>query len=62
MKALLLLAVAVAGGCADPLEQRNTQEVSSQLERGVTGQGAIGPENRLPNDTASEHGVPESHP
>jgi len=52
----------MAGGCADPMEQHSTQEVSSQLERGVTGQGTIGPENRLPNDAASEHGVPESHP
>lgn len=26
-----------AGGCADPLEQRSTQEVQEQLERGVTG-------------------------
>jgi hypothetical protein len=62
MKALLLLAAAIAGGCADPLERHSTEEVSSQLERGVTGQGTIGPENRLPNDTASEHGVPETHP
>jgi hypothetical protein len=62
MKALLLLAAAVASGCADPLEQHSTQEVSSQLQRGVTGQGAIGPESRLPNDTAIEHGVPQSHP
>jgi hypothetical protein len=62
MKPLLLFVAAMAGGCADPLEQHTTQEVSSQLERGVTGQGTIGPESRLPNDTASEHGVPQSHP
>jgi len=62
MKALLLLAAAIAGGCADPLERHSTEEVSSQLERGVTGQGTIGPESRLPDDTASEHGVPGGHP
>jgi len=62
MKPLLLLAVVFASGCADPLERHSTEEVSSQLERGVTGQGTIGPESRLPNDTASEHGVPQSHP
>jgi len=62
MKALLLLVAAIAGGCADPLERHSTEEVGSQLERGVSGQGTIGPENRLPDDTASEHGVPESHP
>jgi len=62
MKALLLLAAAIAGGCADPLERHSTEEVSSQLERGVTGQGTIGPESRLPDDTASEHSVPGGHP
>jgi hypothetical protein len=66
MKSLsLLLAIAlmlVAGGCADPLEQRSTQEVQSQLERGVTGQGTIGPMNRTADDQAAEHSVPQTHP
>jgi hypothetical protein len=52
----------VAGGCADPLEQRSTQEVQSQLERGVTGQGKIGPINRTEDDQANEHSVPQTHP
>ncbi len=52
----------LVGGCADPLEQRSTQEVQSQLQRGVTGQGSLGPENRAPGDTAAEHGVPQNHP
>ncbi len=52
----------IAGGCADPLEQRSTQEVGGQLERGVTGQGTIGPLDRPSNDPASEHGVPQTHP
>ncbi len=52
----------IASGCADPLEQRSTQEVGGQLERGVTGQGTISPIDRPPNDPASEHGVPQTHP
>ena len=52
----------LAAGCADPLEQRKTSEVQSQLERGVRGQGTIGPEAREPGDPAAEHGVPQTHP
>jgi hypothetical protein len=61
----ILLAIAsmlVAGGCADPLEQRSAQEVQGQLERGVTGQGTLGPINRTPGDQANEHAVPQTHP
>jgi len=49
-------------GCADPMEQRTGQDVGSQLERGVTGGGQIGPEQREPGDPAAEHGVPQTHP
>ena len=52
----------IAGGCADPLEQRSTEEVGGQLQRGVTGQGTIGPIERSPGDAAAEHSVPETHP
>lgn len=52
----------MAGGCADPLEQRSGTEVQSQLQRGVTGQGQIGPEQREPGDPATEHAVPQTHP
>jgi hypothetical protein len=61
----ILVAMAFAlivGGCADPLEKRSTSEVQGQLERGVTGQGTIGPIERAPNDPAGEHGVPQTHP
>ncbi|PYK52776.1 MAG: hypothetical protein DME47_08105 [Verrucomicrobia bacterium] len=59
----IICAVAlIAGGCADPLEQRSTQEVGGQLDRGVTGQGTVGPLDRLPGDPAGEHGVPQDHP
>ena len=52
----------MVGGCADPLEQRSTGEVGDQLQRGVTGQGQIGPEQREPGDPANEHGIPQTHP
>jgi hypothetical protein len=52
----------VTGGCADPLEQRSSQEVGEQLQRGVTGQGTLGPMNRTEGDQADEHGVPQTHP
>jgi len=48
--------------CADPVEKRSTSEVQGQLERGVTGQGQIGPEQRAPGDPANEHGIPQNHP
>jgi hypothetical protein len=52
----------IVGGCADPLEKQSGQEVQSRLERGITGQGQIGPEQREPGDPAGEHGVPQTHP
>jgi hypothetical protein len=62
MSILLVVAWLIAGGCADPLEQRSAQEVQGQFERGVTGQGTIGPIERPANDPASQHSVPETHP
>jgi hypothetical protein len=59
---LIIAAAALVAGCADPLEQRSGGEVQSQLERGVTGQGQIVPEQREPGDPAGEHGVPQTHP
>jgi hypothetical protein len=59
---LLILAWLVAGGCADPMEQRSAQEVQGQFERGVTGQGTLGPMERPPEDPAGQHSVPQTHP
>jgi hypothetical protein len=59
---LLILAWMIAGGCADPLEQRSAQEVQGQFERGVTGQGTLGPIERPPEDPAGQHSVPQTHP
>lgn len=63
MKALsILCAVALlVGGCTDPLEKRDSSEVGNQLERGITGQGTLGPQQREPNDPANEHGIPQTH-
>jgi len=58
----LAIAWLALSGCADPLEQRSTQEVQQQLQRGVTGQGTLGPLERGPDDPAAEHGVPQTHP
>ena len=59
---LLVIACLAVVGCADPLEQRTTQEVQGQVERGVTGQGTLGPLERSPDDPAAEHSVPQTHP
>ena len=60
---LIAISCAVAfGGCADPLERRTGEEVGSQLQRGLTGQGQIVPQEREPGDPAGEHGVPQTHP
>ena len=52
----------ITGGCADPIEQRSTEEVEGQFQRGVTGQGTLGPIERPSGDPAAEHGVPQTHP
>lgn len=56
---IILLALT---GCADPLEQRTGQEMQSQFQRGITGQGQLGPEQRDIGDPAAEHSVPQTHP
>jgi hypothetical protein len=58
----LVIACLAMVGCADPLEQRSGQEVQGQFERGVTGQGTLGPLERSPDDPAAEHSVPQTHP
>jgi len=61
----ILMAVAFASfaiGCADPLEQRTGEEMQSQFQRGITGQGQLGPEQRDAGDPAAEHSVPLTHP
>jgi hypothetical protein len=62
MPILLAIAWLTLSGCADPLEQRTTQEVQEQLERGLTGQGTLGPLERSPDDPAAQHSIPQTHP
>jgi hypothetical protein len=62
MSILLTLAWLVAGGCADPIEKHSAREVQGQFERGVTGQGTLGPIERPPDDPAARHSVPQTHP
>jgi hypothetical protein len=60
---LLALAGALFSvGCADPLEKGSSTEVQNKLERGVTGQGNLGPIDRPADDPANEHGIPQTHP
>jgi len=51
---IVLASATLAGGCADPLEQRTTEEVGSQLKRGISGQGQLVPSESINNPT----GVP----
>jgi hypothetical protein len=55
-----LALVVLAAGCADPMEERTTGEVGAQLQRGITGQGQLGPIPRPDDDPAAEHGIPQS--
>jgi hypothetical protein len=59
---LMTIGCLALAGCADPMEKRTGDEVSSQLQRGVSGQGQIGPEQREPGDPAGANSVPQTHP
>ena len=59
---LLAIAWLVLSGSADPLEQRSTLELQEQLQRGLTGQGTLGPLERSTDDPAARHSVPQTHP
>jgi hypothetical protein len=52
----LLIAIGfavIAGGCADPLERRSTEEVGSQVQRGISGQGRLIPSESVNNPTGA---------
>jgi len=65
MKRLAVLFFAAAAfftSCADPNEAVSGEEVQARLQRGVTGQGQLGPINRgeeettvPPNQAAQQH-------
>jgi hypothetical protein len=56
-------ALALAG-CADELEQPTTQEVSDRFQRGIRGEGTLGPRNRSddPYLRADNPSAPEPRP
>jgi hypothetical protein len=61
-----LAAVAAAsglwlGGCADPIEKPPTQEAAEHFQRGITGQGRLGPLDRS-DDPYVRPAAADSHP
>ncbi|PYK38138.1 MAG: hypothetical protein DME49_08930 [Verrucomicrobia bacterium] len=49
----LIACALIMGGCADPLEQRSTQEVEGQFKRGISGQGQLVPNESTNNPTGA---------
>lgn len=43
---LLCAAALIIGGCADELEQQTVNDVPEHLQRGITGEGRLGPRDR----------------
>ena len=55
---LLLVSVALlCGGCADPLEKATVEEVPAKFQRGITGNGTLGPIDR-----SDDPNIKETHP
>jgi hypothetical protein len=54
----------VASGCADPLEQRTTEEVKGQFQRGISGEGRFTPNEATNNPTGlpTASGAPPEYP
>ena len=44
-------------GCADPLEKATVEEVPQKLQRGITGNGTLGPMDR-----SDDPNIKEMHP
>jgi len=64
MKRVLLL-ITLAGafsvaGCAEGWLEGH--DVTDKLQKGVSGEGQLGPIDRPAGDQANEHGVPTTHP
>jgi hypothetical protein len=59
LKALsLVFAIAVLlAGCADPLEKPVVQEVPEKFQRGIRGEGTLGPIDR-----SNDPNIKETHP
>jgi len=54
---LLASAAFLLGGCADPLEKPIVQEAQEKFQRGITGNGTLGPVDR-----SDDPNIKETHP
>jgi len=54
---LLVSAAILLGGCADPLEKGTVEEVPAKFQRGITGNGTLGPIDR-----SDDPNIRETHP
>ena len=54
---LVLSAAFLFGGCADPLEKATVEEVPQKFQRGITGNGTLGPMDR-----SDDPSIREMHP
>ena len=61
LSTVALLALVVLASCADPMEERTGNEVGEQLQRGITGQGRLGPIDRPSDDPANQHSIPHGY-
>ena len=55
--AFLIASAILIAGCADPLEKPIMQEVPEKFQRGITGQGTLGPIDR-----SDDQYIKETHP
>ena len=55
--AFLIANAILLAGCADPLEKPMMQEVPEKFQRGITGNGTLGPMDRSDDPT-----IKETHP
>jgi hypothetical protein len=59
--AFCLASAILAAGCADPLEKPIVQEAGEKFQRGITGQGTLGPIDRS-NDPTIKPSDSDFHP
>jgi hypothetical protein len=55
--AFFIASMILIAGCADPLERPVVQEVPEKFQRGITGQGTLGPVDR-----ADDQYIKQTHP
>lgn len=55
--AFCIASAILIAGCADPLEKPMTQEAQEKFQRGITGNGSLGPIDR-----SDDPNIKETHP